>query len=348
MRFNLVWFDSFGAKSSCTLVETKDVNFLIDPGIAVMQPSFPAPLAKKLWWKEKGKKEIKRAAKNVDVIIISHYHWDHFLPEDLEIYRGKLILAKNPNFYINDSQRKRALEFYSKIFKRYGKVRLDDLLEKPSRRKFVDPFEKLKEAKEKDFGDYSKRRKELLKKGREWFKKRVEKWSSSLWIPEKKLEKCEVRFVEGKSFRFGRTRVRFTGPLFHGIEYSRVGWVFSTIIEEKKEKLIHSSDLNGPIIEDYASFILKENPKYLILDGPMTYMLGYTLNLINFRRVLENVKKIVEEVDFEVMIWDHHLPRERRFRERTKEIWELAKKLRKKVLVAREYKFGKRAVVEEL
>ena len=39
--------------------------------------------------------------------------------------------------------------------------------------------------------------------------------------------------------------------------------------------------------------------------GPMTYMPGYTLNLINFRRVLENVKRIVENVKFK--IYDLHI-----------------------------------------
>lgn len=85
----------------------------------------------------------------------------------------------------------------------------------------------------------------------------------------------------------------------------------------------------------------------MILDGPMTYMLGYTLNLINFKRVLKNVEKIVKKVDFKVMIWDHHLPREPNFRKRTEKIWNLAKKLEKKVLTAREFQFNKKPVVEK-
>jgi len=54
-----VWF--LGAKSSCTLVKTPDVNVLIDPGIAAMQPSFPASVAKKREWHEEGRKAIVRA-----------------------------------------------------------------------------------------------------------------------------------------------------------------------------------------------------------------------------------------------------------------------------------------------
>jgi predicted metallo-beta-lactamase superfamily hydrolase len=163
-------------------------------------------------------------------------------------------------------------------------------------------------------------------------------------IPEIDAGRVKFKFPEGKEFYFGATRLRFTKPLFHGIEFSRVGWVFATIVERKNEKLIHSSDLNGPIIEDYAEWIIKENPDILILDGPMTYMLGYTLNLINFKRTLDNAIRIIKEADVKLIIYDHHLPREPRFRERTKEVWSLAKKLNKNIITAAEF-LGKKPIV---
>ena len=69
----------------------------------------------------------------------------------------------------------------------------------------------------------------------------------------------------------------------------------------------------------------------------MTYMLGYTLNLINFRRTIENALRILREADTELIIYDHHLPREAKFKERTKTVWEEAKKTGKRVLTAAEY-----------
>ncbi|RLI91328.1 MAG: MBL fold metallo-hydrolase, partial [Candidatus Altiarchaeales archaeon] len=54
--------------------------------------------------------------------------------------------------------------------------------------------------------------------------------------------------------------------------------------------------------------------------------------------------RIIKESDIEVMIYDHHLPREPKFRERTKEVWETAKKLKKNVLTASEL-LGKKPVV---
>ncbi|MHA1606706.1 MAG: MBL fold metallo-hydrolase [Candidatus Freyarchaeota archaeon] len=342
IRFKLVWFDSFGAKSSCVLVETDDVTVLIDPGVAVMHPSFPASSVEKALWAAKGRRAIVNAARRADVIVVSHYHWDHFT-RDPDVYRNKLLLAKNPNEYINDSQRKRAVEFYSNLWKTFGGKTIEF---KPRRDvRFKDPADELSSI-SMNFGGYQERRLELLEAGRKWFKRRAEKWRSYKVIPEAELRGLKIVYPEGRELRFGGTKLRFSPPLFHGIEYSRVGWVFSTVIEFKGEKLLHSSDLNGPVIEDYAEMIVRENPSYIILDGPMTYMLGYTLNMVNFRRVLENAKRIVEEADFKLMIWDHHLPREPRFRERTRSVWTAAERKGKPLMTASEFQLGKKPVVE--
>jgi len=153
-----------------------------------------------------------------------------------------------------------------------------------------------------------------------------------------------VKYPEGKAFKFGNTSLRFRKPLFHGIEFSRVGWVFYTIVEHETEKFIHSSDLDGPIIEDYAQQIIHENPQVLILDGPMTYMFGYLLNRINLNRAVENATEIVRSIDAELIIYDHHLPRERKFRERTEKVWNTAKEAKKKVMTAAEF-LGQEPVV---
>jgi len=334
--FKLIWFDSLGAKSSCTLVTTPDVKVLIDPGVAVMHPTFPAPDSAKLGWLQEGRLAVKKAAFEADIIVISHYHYDHFTDFDKEIYEGKIVLAKNPNEYINDSQRKRALRFYEHLYEAFGE-NLKKVLLEPKPGEWNDPFYELRIAQARDFGDYSERREILLEKGRSWFLKRREKWKKYKLIPELELEKVKVKFADGKTFKFGDTLVRFTRPLFHGIEYSRVGWVLATVIEYGGWKFLHSSDVNGPIIEDYAELIIREDPDVLILDGPMTYMLGYTLNLINFRRALENVLRIVEETSTKIIVYDHHLPREPKFKERTSEVWNLGKKLGKKIVTAAEF-----------
>jgi hypothetical protein len=333
-----VWFDSLGAKSACTLVKTPDTSVLIDPGIAVMHPSFPASQGEKMAWFRKGREAIKKAAREAEVVVISHYHYDHFIDFDRELYRNKLLLAKNPNYFINDSQRKRAERFYDNLCRCFGETRLGSILCEAEKREYGDPMESLPLARSRDFKDYATRKRELLEKGGKWFRDRVEKWREYGVIPEVKFSEIEVKYPEGREFIFKNTRLRFTEAFFHGIEYSRVGWIFATVVEYGGEKLIHSSDMNGPIIEDYARWIIQEDPNVLILDGPMTYMLGYLLNRINLSRAVENACRIAQETRrTELIIYDHHLPREPGFRERTKDFWDLAKGEGKTALTAAEY-----------
>jgi len=115
MEVKYVAFDSFGVKSSCVFVETKDVRVCIDPGIAGETGSFPLPRYEKLALKMKYKGRIKKACKDADIIIITHYHYDHHIPQS-ELYRGKHLLIKDPLNNINASQMKRA-SYFLKIVK---------------------------------------------------------------------------------------------------------------------------------------------------------------------------------------------------------------------------------------
>jgi hypothetical protein len=338
IMFRLVWFDSLGAKSTCTLVKTPDVSILIDPGVAVMQPSFPASYAQKRKWANEAWSAIKSASKEAEVIVVSHYHYDHFTDFEETLYKGKILLAKDPNEYINDSQRRRAEDFYNNLAKAFGETELHSLLQSREEKNYPDPMDNLPLAKSKDYGDYTKRKQELLEKGRKWFHGRVQKWNRMKLIPELRFKNCEVRFVDGEEFCYGETKAVFTRPLFHGIEYARVGWVISTSITYEDEKFIHTSDLEGPVIEDQAEWLINEDPNVLILDGPSTYLIPFMLNLINLKRAIENMCRIIEETErLKLIIYDHHLPRDRKFKERVKQVYEKAKENNKKVLTAAEY-----------
>lgn len=336
IEYKPIWFDSLGAKSSCILVKTDSVTILIDPGVAIMHRTFPAPSTVKYEWCVEGYEAILDAATIADVVVITHYHYDHFIDFEERVYRGKIVLAKNPNLYINDSQRNRALSFFKHLYAMEG-IDLESVLEEPVEVKPKDPLSEIPKASTKDFGDYNPRRRELLEKGMKWFKNRVRKWNSYRRIPELKLNDTEVRFADGRNFNFDDLKLRFTRPLFHGIEFSRVGWVLGLTIEYGSWKLLYSSDLNGPIIEDYADWIVSERPSIIILDGPMTYMLGYTLNKINLNRAIDNAVRIVEDSGAELIFYDHHLPREPRFKERTELVWERAREKGIRLTTVAEY-----------
>jgi predicted metallo-beta-lactamase superfamily hydrolase len=58
---------------------------------------------------------IKRYAENADVLIVTHYHYDHYDPDYPEIYKGKSVFIKHPTENINRSQRERAAAFLAAI-----------------------------------------------------------------------------------------------------------------------------------------------------------------------------------------------------------------------------------------
>lgn len=326
IEFRPIWFDSLGAKSSCTLVKTPDTAVLIDPGCSAMQPSYPLSDEEKLSLLNQAFHAIFKASEEADHIVITHYHHDHYLTYP-ELYEGKLILLKGPNLWINLSQWERAREFIAGLAAaREGSLpegqKLDPL-------ELEDPLEGLEIATTKDFGGYQRRREELLRMGKERFEKLKRLWMSRPWVEEGALKRMEIVIADGKKIKIGETMVRFTKPLFHGIEYSTTGWVIAVVVEHGGEKLIYSSDLEGPTIEDYAEWIISEGPDYLILDGPSTYLLGYMLNRTNLNRAIANAKRIVRGCGpkLKVMIFDHHLLRDKRYRERTAEVWDESDKV---------------------
>ncbi|MDI6826072.1 MAG: MBL fold metallo-hydrolase [Candidatus Aenigmarchaeota archaeon] len=110
-------FDSFGTRSMSTFVKTEDVSILIDPGtsLAPIRSGYP-PHPIELKRLDEHWKDITEFAKKSDILIVTHYHFDHFNPfENLEIYEGKTVLVKHPTEKINYSQKGRAAFFLEQI-----------------------------------------------------------------------------------------------------------------------------------------------------------------------------------------------------------------------------------------
>ena len=199
----------------------------------------------------------------------------------------------------------------------------------------------------KDFGDYAPRRMKLLDKGRKWFMSLAAGfWSSRPWIRDNITLSDSTKIVwgEGKVFELGDTRVEILGPWFHGIEYDRTGWVTPILIVKCGRRILYTSDLMGPQIEDYAHRIADLKPEAIIADGPPTYLFPYMLNKVNMNRAVENMVYIIENAKPQLIIYDHHLPREPKFKERTRSVWDAAKRAKKTLTTASEYLGMKPAV----
>ncbi|MEW6069049.1 MAG: MBL fold metallo-hydrolase [Candidatus Thermoplasmatota archaeon] len=244
MKIIPVAADSLGVRSMATLVETKDLKIFIDPGAALGPSRYGLPPAKEEWQAlDEAYQEISRIAKNCDVLIISHYHYDHHDPES-DFYEGKKVFAKDRLKNINLSQKER------------GK----------------------------------------------YFEDRVK-------------ENCKLVYCDSQEFEFGNVKIKFSEPFYHGVEKTRLGFVLMTTIEENnKFKFLHASDVQGPVSERAREYIIKEAPDLLYVDGPPILFLGWKFSYKNLEQAVENLLRIIKELDCEIIL-DHHLLRDLRYKE---------------------------------
>ena len=120
-------FESFGVRGMATYVETDDVKLMIDPGSALGPRFRLAPHELEYIALARSRERIIQFARRADVLTISHYHFDHYVPffENWawiwsspnmaeRLYKEKIVLAKDPASNINWSQRQRGHLFWKK------------------------------------------------------------------------------------------------------------------------------------------------------------------------------------------------------------------------------------------
>ncbi len=114
-------FESLGVRSSALSIESDDLKIVIDPAVALAPTRFglpPHPVeeqAKARLWEN-----VRENALSADVLVVTHYHYDHVEPEEPEIYAGKTVVLKHPSRMINPSQKGRAASFIPSIKKIAG------------------------------------------------------------------------------------------------------------------------------------------------------------------------------------------------------------------------------------
>ncbi len=102
-----------------TYVETRDINLIIDPAVALAPRRYGLPpheLEIKRMYELADK--IYSLGRDSEVIIITHYHYDHHDPGriiPLDMFRGKMVYIKDYGRNINISQKIRALRFMKLI-----------------------------------------------------------------------------------------------------------------------------------------------------------------------------------------------------------------------------------------
>lgn len=270
-------FDSLGTRSMATYVETKDLKLVIDPAVSLAPTRFGLmPHKREQERMESQWKEIKKRVKSSKVLVITHYHFDHYNPDEPGIYKGKTVLLKNPLDCINDSQCERAKEFLPKITK-------------------------------------------ITK---------------------------EVRNADNTEHRFGNTRLLFSAPVFHGID-SKLGFVLEVLVDDGKERFVHTSDVEGPAMQDQFDFIIKCNPTTVFLDGPLSYML-YKFGNRALESSFQNMMHIIEDTDVKNLVVDHHFIRDPEYKERISRVTEFGEKHGCRVCTAAEFAGKKSEPLESM
>lgn len=157
------------------------------------------------------------------------------------------------------------------------------------------------------------------------------------WIFERMLLKVaeRVKVADGSLFEYGGTKLSFSKPVFHGEEDTALGWVLMTVLECEGEKFLYAPDVQGPVSGETLSMILSEGPRMIIMGGPPLYLARFKIDEVSVKRSLENMVKIAESTP--LMILEHHLLRDKGWREFSKPVFEAASRSKNKVKTAAEY-----------
>ena len=113
VEVDLLASDSMGVRSMAVMVKTPDISMVIDPGAALGQRRFslsPARIEEREL--QRYTAVIEEKAREADALTISHYHYDHHIPES-HMFNGKKLFLKDISEKINKSQRERGEFFLS-------------------------------------------------------------------------------------------------------------------------------------------------------------------------------------------------------------------------------------------
>ncbi len=266
-------FDSMGVRSQATLVKAGKLRIVIDPGVALGPKRYGLPPSKEeLRALELARDIIMRACRKADVIVVTHYHYDHHPhPDDMELYeacfKDKLVYAKHHADEVTDSAKKRGKKF-------------EDIISSIAK---------------------------------------------------------EVVWADGKSIEIGDVKIEFSPPVWHGAPGSKVGRVMMVYIERGRDSFLHGSDAQNLADPEALKWVIQKNPKMIIIDGYPTILVGWRVSKKSYVESIDNVKKVITDTQAKTIILDHHIVRDKKFKEKIKELIELAEQHGKKIMTAAEY-----------
>ena len=122
-------------------------------------------------------------------------------------------------------------------------------------------------------------------------------------------DSCDLIYCDDSKHNVGNTELIFSPPFFHGPENVRLGYVIMTTIDDGEKRLLHASDVQGPVTKSAKEYIISQSPDLLIMDGPPTIFLGWKFSMQNLQDAADNLVEIKEKLDCDIIL-DHHLLRD--------------------------------------
>ena len=142
---------------------------------------------------------------------------------------------------------------------------------------------------------------------------------------------------DDRDFYFGKTEIKISPAVWHGEVGSKVGTVVMVYVSDGRDSFIHGSDAQNLADPKAMEWVIRENPKKIIIDGYPTIFLGWKKSMKSFQESLKNLKKAIESIDAREIIIDHHLVRDIDYESRMAEVYEHAGRLGKKIITAAQY-----------
>ncbi len=134
----------------------------------------------------------------------------------------------------------------------------------------------------------------------------------AFWSEVSKI--AQANPADGVEIKEGKVRMCFSPAVPHGPPGVRLGFVVMTLVEEKL-RFIHTSDVQGPVAEETAEWIIERKPDIVYVDGPPVLFLGWKFSHANLEKAASNFQRILDETKAEVIL-DHHLLRSLDYKEK--------------------------------
>lgn len=147
----------------------------------------------------------------------------------------------------------------------------------------------------------------------------------------------KLEWADGGQFEVKGVKLTFSPAVWHGDVGSKVGTVVMLCVEGEGKTTLFGSDAQSLADPSALSWVLKQNPDYLILDGYPTIFIGWRMSQKAFETSKENLKRVISETDSEWMILDHHLLRDVNYRQKMQDVFELAERKGKDLKSAAEF-----------